>query len=200
MLNLNNLKHKYFVMRHGHSVSNELGILVGSLINGIKSEYGMTTKGQEQVKLSAELYKLQCKNNNKKVIIIYSPFSRTKETAKIIKNILDCEIFEENVNLKERDFGDFELKSDINHPKVLEQDKINPNSTFANCESINAIIGKMLSVIIDCEKLNIQPGQNIFLITHADSATILETAFRNVEVESYHDLPYIRNAEIRALN
>jgi broad specificity phosphatase PhoE len=200
MLNLNNLKHKYFAVRHGHSISNELKILVGSLMNGTKTEYGMTVKGQKQVKLSAELYKLQCKNNNKKVIIIYSPFSRTKETAIILKNILECEIFEENVNLKERDFGDFELKSDSNHSKVLEQDRKNPNSTFANSESINSILRKMLSVITDCEKLDIQPAQNIFLITHADSATILETAFRSVKVEEYHDLPSIRNAEIRALN
>jgi glucosyl-3-phosphoglycerate phosphatase len=199
MLNLNNLKHKYFVMRHGHSVSNELGILVGSLKNGIKPEYGMTIKGQEQVRLSSELYKLQCKKS-KKIVIIYSPFSRTKETAKMVANILECKILEENANLKERDFGDFELKSASNHPKILEQDKINPDSTFGNSESINTILTKMLDVIKDCENLNIEPNQNIFLITHADSATILETAFRNVKVGTYHDLPPIRNAEIRALN
>jgi glucosyl-3-phosphoglycerate phosphatase len=200
MLNLNNLKHKYFAVRHGHSVSNEQGILVGSLINGVKSEYGLTEKGMNQVKLSAELYKLQCKNNNYKVVIIYSPFSRTKETASIIADILGCDIIRENANLKERDFGDFELKSASNHPKILEQDKINPDSTFGNSESINTILSKMLNVITNCENLNIEPNQNIFLITHADSSTILETAFRSVKIENYHDLPSIRNAEIRALN
>jgi glucosyl-3-phosphoglycerate phosphatase len=200
MLNLNNLKHKYFAVRHGHSIPNEQGLVVGNMLNGIKSEYGLTPKGQEQAKLAAKLFELQVKFDVSSLIIYHSPFSRTKQTADIIAKEFNCKLFGENENLRERDFGEFELTSDKGYQQVWEQDKLNPDSTFKNSESPNTVQVRMLKVIEECEKLDEEYGQNIFLVGHADSIHILETAFRNIEVQNHRDIPYIRNAEIRALN
>jgi glucosyl-3-phosphoglycerate phosphatase len=200
MLNLNNLKHKYFVMRHGHSVPNESGLIVSKLVNGTKSEYGLTSKGKEQARLAAKLFSLQVKFDLSSLIIYHSPFSRAKETAKLVAKEFNCKLFGENENLRERDFGDFELTSDKGYQLIWEQDKLNPDSTFKNSESPNAVQERMLKVIAECEKLDEEYGQNIFLVGHADSIHILETAFRNIEVQNHRDIPYIRNAEIRALN
>ena len=200
MLNLNNLKHKYFVIRHGHSFPNEIGVIVSDLKDGIKAEYGLTLKGQAQVKLAAELFILQNKNPIADAIIIHSPFSRAKETAEILAQAISGKIFAQNENLRERFFGDYELTSDKNYQLIWEKDKLDPDSTFANSESPNVVQTRMLKVIAECEKLDEEYGQMILLVGHADSIHILETAFRNIEVQNHRDIPYIRNAEIRALN
>ena len=200
MLDLKNLNHKYFVIRHGHSVPNEKGLIVSQLEDGIKPEYSLTLKGQTQVKLAAELFILQNKNSIAEAIIIHSPFSRAKETAKIIVDQIGGKIYSENENLRERFFGNLELTSDKNYQLVWEKDKLDPDSTFANSESPNAVQTRMLKVIAECEKLDEEYGQMILLVGHADSIHILETAFRNIDVQNHRDIPYIRNAEIRALN
>jgi broad specificity phosphatase PhoE len=200
MLDLNNLKHKYFAVRHGHSVPNEQGLVVGKIENGIKLEYGLTDKGRKQAKLSAQLYKLQSKTPVKDIVIIHSPFSRTTETAQIVAQEFEGKIFGENQDLCERNFGDFELGDEKNYQQIWEQDKINPDSTLNNSESVNQVLTRMLKVIEKYEKLDEEYGQNIFLITHADSTHILDTAFRNLPVSNHRDVPFIRNAEIRALN
>ncbi len=200
MLNLNELKHKYFVMRHGHSVPNETGLIVSELDDGIKAEYGLTTKGQVQAKLAAELFILQNKNPINDTIIIHSPFSRAKQTAEILATEIGGKIFAKDDNLRERFFGDYELTSDKNYQLIWEQDRLNPDSTFVNSESPNAVQARMLKVIAACEKLDEEYGQMIILVGHADSIHILETAFRNIDVQNHRDIPYIRNAEIHALN
>jgi broad specificity phosphatase PhoE len=200
MLNLNNLKHKYFTVRHGNSIPNTKGYILSSLENGIKAEHGLTELGKNQANLSGQLFVLQNKTPLDGAIIITSPFSRAKETAICVANQFGCKIFGENENLRERFFGEFELTEDKNYQLVWEQDKLNPDSTFNNSESPNSVQERMLKVIADCEKLDEEYGQNIFLVGHADSIHILETAFRCIEVQKHRDIPYIRNAEIRALN
>jgi glucosyl-3-phosphoglycerate phosphatase len=200
MLNLNNLKHKYFVIRHGHSVPNEKGLIISAHENGIQSQYGLTDKGIKQANLAAELFTLQVKNALDNAIIIHSPFSRAKQTAEAISQVFGCRLFEENDDLRERYFGDFELTTDKNYQQIWEHDKLDPDSTFQKSESPAAVQERMLKVIAECEKLDEEYGQNIFLVGHADSIHILETAFRNIEVQNHRDIPYIRNAEIRALN
>jgi broad specificity phosphatase PhoE len=200
LLNLKNLKHNYFMVRHGNSTPNQQGIIVSTIENGTKSEYGLTELGKQQAQLSSQLFKLQNKDSVTNTIIIHSPFSRAKETAQIVAQTLGAKIFGENTDLRERFFGDFELTSDKNYQLVWEQDKLNPDSNFANSESPNQVLARMLKVVENCEKLDEEYGQNIFLVGHADSIHILETAFRNMEVQHHRDIPYIKNAEIRALN
>lgn len=200
MLNLNNLKHKYFAVRHGNSIPNESGIIVSKLENGILPEYGLTDKGNKQAKIASQLLKLQVNFDLSGAIIFHSPFSRAKETAEIIATEFGCRLFGENEGLRERFFGDFELTIDKNYQQIWEHDKLDPDSTFMNSESPSAVQNRMLKVLEQCEKLDEEYGQNIFLVGHADSIHILETAFRNLDVQNHRDIPYIRNAEIRALN
>ena len=68
----------YFVMRHGESKNN----LTDEISSAFNNDDGLTEKGKEEVKKSAELLK------NKKIdLIITSPFLRTKETAEILEFI-----------------------------------------------------------------------------------------------------------------
>lgn len=200
MLNLKNLRHKYFVIRHGNSIPNQTGIIVSKPENGTKPKYGLTDKGIKQAKLAAQLFELQVGFDVAGAIIFHSPFSRAVETAKVVAQEFGCRLFGEDQNLRERDFGEFELTTDKNYQQIWEHDKIDADSTFNHSESPNAVQARMLKVIEDCEKLDEEYGQNIFLVGHADSIHILETAFRHIPVTNHRDIPYIRNAEIRALN
>jgi broad specificity phosphatase PhoE len=200
LLNLKNLKHTYFAVRHGHSKPNEQGIIVSKFENGIKDEFGLTQKGIEQAKISAQLFRLQTNLLPNDIIIIHSPFSRAIMTAYTVAGELNCRVFGENNRLSERYFGDFEMTTDKNYQLVWEHDKINPDSNFANSESPNQVLERMLKVIEECEKLDEEYGKTIFLVGHADSIHILETAFRNIDVQHHRDIPFMKNAEIRGLN
>jgi broad specificity phosphatase PhoE len=199
LLNLNNLKHNYYLVRHGNSVANQKEIIVNSLQEGIKLEYGLTEKGQMQAKLSAQLFQSQVSDTHN-LIILHSPLTRAKQTAEIMSEVFGVKIFGEEVNLRERDAGDLELSSTKGYQSIWEQDKLNPDHTWSNCESLNCILERMLKVIENCEKLDSEYGSNILLVGHAEAIHILETAFRNIPVQNHRDIPYIRNAEIRSLN
>jgi glucosyl-3-phosphoglycerate phosphatase len=200
LLNLKNLKHTYFAVRHGHSKPNEQGIIVTKSEIAVSDEYGLTEKGFEQARLSGKLFRLQTNIGPSNVIIIHSPFSRAKETAFTISEELGCKVFGVNNRLSERYFGDLDMTSDKGYQSVWEHDRLDPDSKFANAESPNEVLSRMLKVIEDCEKLDEEYGSNILLVGHADSIHILETAFRNIEVQFHRDIPYMRNGEIRGLN
>jgi broad specificity phosphatase PhoE len=199
MLNLNNLKHKYYVMRHGHSEPQAQNITVCQYQNAIKSEFGLTQKGREQSKVSSKLFELQM-SNVQDLIIIHSPYSRAVETANIFAKELGINIYGINENLVERDFGDIELTLGRNANNIWLADKTNSDSNINNSESLNKISNRMLKVIEDCENLDEEYGQNIVLVGHSESFFVLETAFRKMPVTHHRDIPHIRNAEIRALN
>ena len=71
----------YFVMRHGHSENNEKNIVGND--QKTQSAYHITPKGKEEISISAEMLK------DKRIdLIIASPFTRTRETAEIVRATL----------------------------------------------------------------------------------------------------------------
>lgn len=100
-------------MRHGFSVPNERELIVSSLVEGVKAEYGLTEKGRQQARDSA-ITLLQMLEQQQAmfpipgegtvatsspaavlggatvvpVVIVSSPFSRARETAQIVANEL----------------------------------------------------------------------------------------------------------------
>ncbi|KAF3338504.1 hypothetical protein FCM35_KLT17341 [Carex littledalei] len=51
------LRNNYWVLRHGRSIPNERGLIVSSLENGTREEFGLAALGIEQAKLAGELFK-----------------------------------------------------------------------------------------------------------------------------------------------
>lgn len=102
------LQNKYIIMRHGFSVPNERELIVSSLVEGVKAEYGLTEKGRQQARDSA-ITLLQMLQQQQQatipipaegavatsspaavttVVIVSSPFSRARETAQIVADEL----------------------------------------------------------------------------------------------------------------
>lgn len=187
-------------MRHGQSTANVNGLIVSKLENGILPQYGLTELGREQSQKSAKLFLSQQKKSEK-FVIAYSPFSRAKETAIAIAQVLNHSEMLEMDNLLERDFGELELMSNSNYNKFWIEDRANPDSKIFHSESPNEVLHRVVSEINELEQRPFPAGQKIILVSHGDTLQILQTAFLNISVSKHNtDVLYMKNAEIRRLN
>jgi broad specificity phosphatase PhoE len=196
----NPLKYTYYIMRHGQSVANVDKIIVAKLENGILPQYGLTEKGREQSQKSAKLFQSEQKKSDQ-FVLVYSPFSRAKETAQEVAKILTSSQMIEMEDLRERDFGDLELMSNENYNKFWIEDRANPNSKIFDSESPNEVLHRVINVIEELEKKAFSAGQKILLVSHGDTLQILQTAFLNISAAKHNtDVLYMDNAEIKRLN
>ena len=83
-----NLKHKYYMLRHGQSTANIAEIISSSRSLAYSDKHGLTSVGYEQGKESAtqlldvlEQDSIQAGQKQNKIIFISSPFARAKQTA-----------------------------------------------------------------------------------------------------------------------
>lgn len=154
---------RVYLIRHGESIGNELGI-----IQGQKNDFSLTEKGRNQAKRIAE------KLASEKIDAIYSSdLKRAMETAEIIGNshniipILDK-------RLRERDFGDLEDKKNllkdwkIHVRKIVEKEGLDPEEVKApNGESDKDHWDRLQDFFN--EKLKQHPNQTIVVVSHAGS-------------------------------
>jgi broad specificity phosphatase PhoE len=209
------LKNTYYLVRHGESKANVSELVVSSLENGIKAEYGLTDKGQRQAKISAELFMLQSKNFEslkKSIKIISSPFSRAFETAEILRKTfdIDSQVIVNN-GLRERFYGAGELGPSSVYADVWLTDQKDESSSDQGSESVESVRERMAKVILDMEKELAgsesskgceggKTGSIVFLVSHGDPIYILESFVKGYSFSKSHIKPYVRNAEIRSVN
>ena len=96
---MKNLKNQYYILRHGHSKVNQLGIIISDPAND-KKAYGLTETGKNQIKKTIK----KISDLNHETIIFSSPFFRTKESAEIVQDLLNCDKIHISDKLKERFF------------------------------------------------------------------------------------------------
>ena len=221
---LNNI---YIAVRHGESVPSAEHRVCGTMEAGTDPANGLTAKGREEVKQST----LNWIKENKKVLIPYleknnlviitSPFSRTRETADIVADTiqgklkkyfpksmqqpgaLKANIIVEN-NLRERFFGKFEGQgnSDDVYKQVWAEDAKNPNNTKEQVESPNAVQSRTTGVVANLEKTSsaTSGGKVYLLVSHGDSLKILQTGFQKQSASAHCNpnfVPKFKTAEFR---
>jgi len=119
-------KNQLFVVRHGESENNILRIDCSKLEN--KDKYGLTEKGKKEVRVQAGGFE-------DFDLIVTSPFKRALETAEIFAEFSKCELIE-NVQLKEVDYGDFELCEYGTGEVFFKENGCDENIPFPNGESL----------------------------------------------------------------
>jgi len=192
-----NLHNTYFVLRHGESKANVAQIILSHLENGVKEEFTLTKKGEEQVADSVKKAKAEGLLDEN-TIIYSSPFSRCKKTAEIAKEILEVKdeiVFDER--LRERNFGDLEKTHNSNYQKVWDVDANNPSHNDSNVESASEVQHRTLSLIEDLEKK--YTDKKILLVSHGDALQILQTGFMDKSPKEHRNLSHLNVAEIREL-
>lgn len=195
---LTRLKNNYFALRHGQSKANVAKIVLSDLEDGKKEEYTLTTEGEEQVKLSVKKAK-ESELLGSDTIIYASPFSRTRKTAEIAKEVLGVETdinFDDR--LRERWFGDWEKTDHNAYQKIWEVDEKNPDHKERNVESTVEVLKRITSLIKDLEEE--YSDKNILLVSHGDALQILQTGFQKVSSGLHRKLKHLETAEVRKLD
>jgi probable phosphoglycerate mutase len=190
------LNNKYFIMRHGESTANVEGIIVSTPENGME-KYGLSDKGREQVTQSITT----AMSNNQldaKTRIISSDFKRAYESATIANQILSGEyLIEPEPRLRERDFGNFELKSNEHYQTVWDKDALDGSHTSFNVESAETVMQRATAFLWSLESY--YDDQTFLLVAHGDTLQILMTAFKKYPASRQREIKHLETAEIRAL-
>ncbi|MDQ3245083.1 MAG: class I tRNA ligase family protein [bacterium] len=189
---------KYFVMRHGETDANTQG-LVSTVIN---SGNNLTEKGVSETKQNADILL------DKKIDMVFiSPFNRTKETAKIVAEVLNLK--EDQIVVDAR-LGEVNIKSyegrtwseyHQDFPKTQEYWDKNREGD----ESYKNVKSRVAEFIFEIEEK--YKDKNILIITHGGPAWILVATAKVLNINDTLDLlnqakdfHYFQNSEIQEIN
>ncbi len=164
--NKNTPKNTYYVIRHGQAISNVIGI-IDSQGKG-DPENHLTDLGREQARHAGHFAKEKSVD-----ILITSPFLRTEETARIIKELCGAELVVDE-RLREFNTGIYSGKSIQELHKAERGEFSNLDAKLPEGESHRDVMNRAMLVLHDCEK-NYE-GKTILLVTHGGVLWMLEAA------------------------
>src|SRR3989339_33844 len=142
----------FFIVRHGESENNLLGIESTLLQN--KDQFGLSENGKKQTEIEAKKFK-------DFDIIISSPFRRAKETAFIFAQHSKCKVIEDNL-LCEVCVGNFELQKCKKIDSFSE--KYGEEASFPNGESLLDVKNRAIKFF---EQINqTYKNKKILIVTH----------------------------------
>ena len=183
----------YFLMRHGESVANHRGLIVSCPDNAVNG-YGLTASGARQVTDSALATQL-----DRRTIIVSSDYLRARQTAELMHEITSAETSVElDPGLRERNFGEWELRGQAAYQTVWKNDLENPNLSIGEVESVADVLDRARKVI---SRLNgLYQNKSILLVGHGDVLQILLAFHHRLDPRFHRSLTAIKNAEIRILS
>lgn len=216
----------YFAIRHGESVPSSASRICSSMAAGVDPRNGLTAVGREQVNSLARQWiashraTIERHARQQRLVLLSSPFSRARETAEIIADVLDAEVsggsaaspaawrtrIELVPDLRERNFGSFEGQrhSDLIYARVWKQDQRDPSHTLWGVESAQAVQDRVLRVVAGLEAQAQGMGGPLgLLVSHGDTLKILQAGFQRQGPAAHADPTRVqpfRTGEIRALS
>jgi probable phosphoglycerate mutase len=187
------LGNHYYVMRHGHSLGNQQGIIVSHPQHGC-SGFGLSEQGKDQVQVNLQMDSLL----DSSTLIVSSDFNRALESAAIARQALNCRApIETDIRLRERNFGELELGPDSAYQAVWQHDERDPDSDYRAVESVNQVMSRVTELIVDLERRFVDTS--LLLVSHGDALQILQTAFAGCDASTHRQLQHLQTAEIRCL-
>ena len=174
---------KIYVVRHGQTDYNINGLFQG------RKDIPLNSVGIKQAEETAQKFK-----NIPVDIIIVSPLTRAKETAKYISNVTGIKTVIEQ-DLIERNFGDMEGKpnrEDCNIKMLLDYEK---NYNICNVEPIQSLF-KRVSDCLD-KIIDKYMGKNVVLVTHGGVAQAIDIYFHGFPENKDLQSIALKNCEVR---
>ena len=188
-----NLNNRYYIMRHGRSLANERGLIVSTPRNGL-ADYGLSETGREQIRAAlTDQSALDSKTQ-----IIASDFLRTRESAELAARLLKAAPIRTCEELRERNFGDFELRGDENYKRVWAGDENNDKNEEHGVESPEVVRDRFCRCLTRLESE--YSGQTILIVSHGDILQIAQTWSEGTAPCRHRSLTHLETAELRALN
>ena len=174
---------KIYVVRHGQTDYNINGLFQG------RKDIPLNSVGIKQAEETAQKFK-----NIPVDIILVSPLTRAKETAKYISNVTGIKPVIEQ-DLIERNFGDMEGKPnrvDCNIKMLLDYEK---NYNICNVEPIQSLF-KRVSDCLD-KIIDKYMGKNVVLVTHGGVAQAIDIYFNGSPENKDLQSIALKNCEVR---
>ncbi|GJN12093.1 hypothetical protein PR202_ga30340 [Eleusine coracana subsp. coracana] len=195
-------RNKYWILRHGRSIPNERGLIVSSLENGTKPEFGLAPLGVEQARAAGELLRKELQEIGApldSVKILYSPFSRTTETARAVAVVLGipfeaprCKVVE---GLRERYFGpSYELLPHEKYAEIWAIDEESPYFAPEGGESV-ADVASRLSQVLSSTDVEFDSSAILF-VSHGDPLQIFQAVLNGAN-ENPLFLEAVADCEVR---
>ena len=174
---------KIYVVRHGQTDYNINGLFQG------RKDIPLNSVGIKQAEETAQKFK-----NIPVDIILVSPLTRAKETAKYISNVTGIKPVIEQ-DLIERNFGNMEGKpnrEDCNIKMLLDYEK---NYNICNVEPIQSLF-KRVSDCLD-KIIDKYMGKNVVLVTHGGVAQAIDIYFHGFPENKDLQSIALKNCEVR---
>lgn len=189
---------KYFVMRHGETDKNVAGLVCTVKNSGSH----LTKKGEEDTKINAE--GLKDKNVD---LVFVSPFNRTKETAKIVADVLSLKedqiVFDDR--LVEMNVKSYEGRTWEEYHKDFPKEVKYFDKAKEGDESYLDVKKRVADFIFEIEEK--YKNKNILIITHGGPAWLLTAVSKMLEnkdtlalVNRENNFHYFQNSEIQSLD
>nr|GMC85298.1 metal-independent phosphoserine phosphatase [Ipomoea batatas] len=147
------LRNRYWVLRHGKSIPNELGLIVSSMVS----------ERVEQARLAGDSFRKELIDNKfqpENVRICYSPFSRTRHTAKVVASQLDIPFEGAQCMVWYGMIWDLDEKDPFKQPEE-------------GGESVADVVSRLTNALTSIEK-EFQ-GCAVLIVSHGDPLQILQT-------------------------
>lgn len=186
------MKNSYFIMRHGQSTANAAGIIISRPEHGLLNDYGLSLTGKVQVKTAAEHSDFTAAT-----VIYSSDFSRAQQTANIVREYLGAPLVHLAIELRERNFGNYEMTSNANYQQVWDHDKTDAKHQGQQVESVNQVSERVNALMRRLETSYI--NKTILLVSHGDTLQILQASLSGIGGPQHRSLPPLATAEIRKL-
>ncbi|KAI8388646.1 histidine phosphatase superfamily [Radiomyces spectabilis] len=214
-----NLKNRYVIARHGFSLANNAGLICSDPAIAIPEAegplgtgWGLHDRGKEQVKASASLLvkHLTSKGSpltDESIVIFCSPFLRTRQTAEIFRSTLNETLSlniapaTPNLSLRERFYGDYDMKSDENYKTCWADDATGPDHgehSSSGVESPSSVCDRTTQFILDEIENKVQ-GKVVLLVAHGDVCQIMQTAFLSMEAYRHREVEHVETASWREM-
>lgn len=184
------MKNTYYLMRHGWSESNELHVIACSPEGSLEG-FGLTDKGRYQAAKAADIF---AKVVAQKPIIYSSDFLRARQTAEAVASVCHSKVITD-VRLRERNLGELDGASADDYYKVWDAEP-DPDAHPLNSESLRQIVGRVMSLIDDCEQNYIE--RVVLLVSHGDPLVAINSYVMHGDYRP--PIHYIGNAEIRRID
>lgn len=157
---------KFHALRHGHSIANEMSLIVSDPASG-RDGYGLSERGRREVSKSAR----DLRGTVMVSRIFCSEFLRARETANIAAKILSLPDPVVLPELNERFFGILEGQSDLRYREAWELDLDNPDTALPQAESVTRVLSRMREALRMIESL--AEGESPLIVSHGDPLNIL---------------------------
>ena len=203
---LSTLRNEYFALRHGQSKAN-VAKIIASNPSIACTGYGLSDVGKSQARVAGESV-VRCYQTSsrryKGIAILSSDLVRARETAEYVAEAAreaSIPLYNDGVvietRLRERGFGEYDLRDDCHYHDVWKDDAIDPTHENKGVESVMSVTDRSTACIVEWD----EALQDYFVVcvAHGDVLQILQTAFHKMDGSKHRSLDHLETATLRPL-